>query len=115
MSINQNEIALKRLKGKKRIEYLFRVGESLHSKHLLLRYITTEEKDAFRMGVSVAKRRFNKAHDRNRIKRQMREAVRANLESFAFSGMGMLIFKGRKKVETKTLLLECEELLRNLN
>ena len=115
MSINQNEIAFKRLKGKKRIEHLFRVGESLHSKHLLLRYITTEEKDAFRIGVSVAKRRFNRAHDRNRIKRQMREAVRASLESFSFSGMGMLVFKGRKEVETKILILECEELFKRLN
>ena len=51
MSINQNDIGLKRLKGKKRIEYLFRVGESLHSKHLLLRYITTEEKDVLHGGV----------------------------------------------------------------
>ncbi len=115
MSINRNEITLRRLKGKKRIELLFRVGGSLHSKHLLLRYVTTEEKDTFRMGVSVAKRHFNRAHDRNRIKRQMREAVRANLAHFSSSGMGMLIFKGHKDVETKTLLLECEQLLRNLN
>ena len=60
MLTNKNEVSLRRLKGKKRIEHLFRVGAVLHSKHLLLRYLYFDQGDSFQLGVSVAKRSFNR-------------------------------------------------------
>ena len=115
MLTNNNEVSLRRLKGKKRIEHLFRIGDVLHSKHLLLRYLYFDEGDSFQLGVSVAKRSFNRAHDRNRIKRQIREALWANKNLFRVSGLGMFVFKGRVQVKTDVLISECEELINHLN
>lgn len=115
MLTNKNEVSLRRLKGKKRIEHLFRVGDVLHSKHLLLRYLYFDQGDSFQLGVSVAKRSFNRAHDRNRIKRQMREALWANKNLLTSSGLGMFVFKGRVQVKTEVLISECEELFKRLS
>ena len=115
MLTNNNEVSLRRLKGKKRIEHLFRIGDVLHSKHLLLRYLYFDEGDSFLLGVSVAKRSFNRAHDRNRIKRQIREALWANKNLLRVSGLGMFVFKGRVQVKTDVLISECEELINHLN
>lgn len=115
MLTNNNEVSLRRLKGKKRIEHLFRIGDVLHSKHLLLRYLYFDEGDSFQLGVSVAKRSFNRAHDRNRIKRQIREALWANKNLLRVSGLGMFVFKGRVQVKTDVLISECEELINHLN
>jgi len=67
-----------RLKGKKLIERLFIEGKRLKSAAVQMVFLQIEH-DAnhlYQAGFSVAKKRFKKAVDRNRIKRLMRETYR---------------------------------------
>ena len=67
-----------KLKSKKLIEQLFSEGQSVAAYPLRLVYLnTTFDDDALiKTGVSVSKRHFKLAVDRNRVKRLMREAYR---------------------------------------
>lgn len=67
-----------KLKSKKTIEKLFSEGKSISVYPLRLVYLQTEFDDNVMMktGVSVSKRNFKNAVDRNRIKRLVREAFR---------------------------------------
>ena len=70
-----------KLKSKKLIEQLFSEGQSIASYPLRLVYLKTtfdDEVVQFKTGVSVSKRHFKNAVDRNRIKRLLREAYRLN-------------------------------------
>ncbi|GAA4280247.1 ribonuclease P protein component [Gaetbulibacter aestuarii] len=69
-----------KLKGKKLIEQLFEEGQSVSAFPLRLVYKSFEFKDGAQMktGVSVSKRSFKRAVDRNRIKRLLREVYRLN-------------------------------------
>ncbi|MFH6767318.1 ribonuclease P protein component [Gaetbulibacter aquiaggeris] len=69
-----------KLKSKKLIDTLFSEGQSLSAFPLRLVYISTPFDDGvlFKTGVSVSKKHFKRAVDRNRIKRLMREAFRLN-------------------------------------
>ena len=111
-TFNKNE----RLKSKKLIEQLFTEGQALSVYPLRLIYIKAQfQNDALiKAGVSVSKRNFKKAIDRNRIKRLMREVYRLNkpqyfnniTTSYAF----MILYIGKEKpvfteVETKMNLL----------
>lgn len=74
-----------KLKSKKDIERLFSEGKSIGVYPLRMVYIKSDFTDDIRIktGVSVSKRNFKKAVDRNRIKRLLREAYRLNKpESF---------------------------------
>ena len=69
----------KRIKKRDDIKLLFTKGKRLQKYPIQLVYTTKEcEESAIKIGVSVPKRRFKKAVDRNRIKRLMREAYRIN-------------------------------------
>ena len=59
------------------------------------------------VGVSVSKRNFKKAVDRNRIKRQLREALKA-ISPIPFAGSFMLVYKGRKLPNTQNLIDEAK-------
>jgi len=67
-----------KLKSKKLIDALFSQGQSVSSFPLRLVYLSTEFEDnvMFKTGVSVSKKHFKRAVDRNRIKRLIREAFR---------------------------------------
>ena len=65
---------MERLKGKKQIEKLFVSGRSIGAFPLRLVYIETEIIN--KVGVSVSKKHFKNAVDRNKIKRAAREAFR---------------------------------------
>lgn len=67
-----------RLKSKKLIEQLYEEGNSIKVFPLRMVYLQTEHTSEFptQVGVSVPKRNFKSAVDRNRIKRLMREAYR---------------------------------------
>ncbi len=71
-----------KLKSFKLISALFASGKSVKNYPLKLIYIPlTEiqtEAQGWQVGVSVAKRNFKKAVDRNRIKRLLRETYRLN-------------------------------------
>ncbi len=69
-----------KLKSKKLIEQLFSEGQSVSAFPLRLVYLQTtfEDNVMAKTGVSVSKRNFKTAVDRNRIKRLLREAYRLN-------------------------------------
>jgi ribonuclease P protein component len=73
-SFNKSE----KLKSKILIDKLFKEGKSVSAFPLRLVYIGMDQNDSLlsRTGVSVSKRNFKRAVDRNRIKRLMREAYR---------------------------------------
>ena len=69
-----------KLKSKKIIDLLFSEGKSVSKYPLRLVYITHdfEENVPLKMGVSVSKKHFKKAVDRNYYKRVLRECYRLN-------------------------------------
>ena len=78
-------ITLNRLKGKELIDALFRKGTVRRSKHLFLKVLEAKESETvLYVGVSVPKLNFKRAVDRNKIKRQLRIALKKmekNMES----------------------------------
>lgn len=78
-----------RLKSRKLIERLFIEGKRLKSASLQMVFLQIEHDsdNLYQAGFSVAKKRFKKAVDRNRIKRLMREAYRLQKHQ-------LLVYKG---------------------
>lgn len=101
-----------KLKSKKLIDQLFTEGQSVSAYPLRLVYLATDFEDDViaKTGVSVSKRNFKTAVDRNRIKRLLREAYRLNKATF-FNNLTaqhafMVLYIGKEKptytqVETK--------------
>ncbi|TYB78706.1 ribonuclease P protein component [Bizionia myxarmorum] len=73
-----------KLKSKKLIDQLFTEGKSVSVYPFRMVYLETifEDHVPFKTGVSVSKKYFKKAVDRNRIKRLMREAYRLNKTTY---------------------------------
>lgn len=65
-----------KLKGRKLIEKMFSEGDSVTLFPLKLIFLETKKPN--KIGVSVSKKNFKKAVERNRIKRLLREAYRHN-------------------------------------
>ena len=91
MSREKNKVSLKRLKEKNTISFLLRKEKIFIAPTCPLRFVRGE-KGLFYAG-SVPKRNFKLAVDRNRIKRQLREALKQNEMSLSFAGCGMLLYK----------------------
>ncbi len=68
------------LSSQKQIQALFSNGKSFNSPPFAIRYLKINETELnnHQILVSVSKRNFKRAVDRNRIKRQIREAYRLN-------------------------------------
>lgn len=108
---------LERLKSKKLIEKLYAEGSSVKSFPLRMMFIQTTHTSKFpcQIGVSVAKRNYKLAVDRNRLKRLMRETYRLqkeivynNLEEpYVF----MISYIGREEIKYEELYLKMEKLL----
>lgn len=76
-SFSKNE----RLTGKKKIEELFKTGSSFYLGAFQIRMVYPSiESDCHRILISVPKKNFKKAVDRNLLKRRIREAYRLNKE-----------------------------------
>ena len=70
-----------KLKKKKHIDLLFSEGKTVSKYPLRLVYVSLEENDVpLEFGVSVSKRYFKHAVDRNYYKRVLREVFRLNKE-----------------------------------
>ena len=67
-----------KLKSVKLIEKLFKEGKSCKSYPIKAIYLPLDEVETSKIGVSVPKKLFKKAVDRNRIKRLIRETYRLN-------------------------------------
>ena len=106
-------IQIKRLKGKSTIDFLFNSGKVIHSKRLLIKIINNAGDGIYYSGVSVPKKLFKKAVDRNRIKRQMRLALVKLDNKQLFEGSGILIYKSRESPLTKELINEVDSLFRS--
>lgn len=107
-----------RLKSKKLIERLYKEGNSVKAFPLRMIFLQTEHTSKFpsQVGVSVPKRNFKRAVDRNRIKRLMRESYRLqkeivynNLEKpYVF----MISYIGKEECTYEALFLKMETLLK---
>ncbi len=105
-----------KLKSKKQIEQLFVEGQSVSVFPLRLVYMPTTFKEnvQIKTGVSVSKRNFKNAVDRNRIKRLLRESYRLNKKAY-FNNITtqyafMILYIGKKEpsfteLQTKMKLL----------
>ena len=109
---------LERLKSKKRIEQLFTEGKSLNAFPLKLVFLQLEHDSPalIQAGVSVSKRNFKSAVDRNRIKRLMREAYRKNKQIVYGSEdtkkhIFMFIYQGKKEPGYQLVEQKMKELL----
>ncbi len=109
--MNQSYPKQQKLKGTKAIDALFSSGKSIAKYPLRLVYVASEKDVQF--GVSVSKKYFKKAVDRNYIKRLMRENYR--LQKKILSDMDkplnlMMLYQSKdlpsfSEIESKTMLL----------
>jgi ribonuclease P protein component len=78
-----------RLSLKRQIEQLFSVGHSfiVYPIRIVYRPLTADEPPVTAILVSVSKRRFKRAVDRNRIRRLLREVYRLNKGCLTFGKM----------------------------
>ena len=107
-----------RLKSRKLIQQLFAEGRSLTAFPVKLIYLPADHDSSFKIqaGVSVSKRNFKKAVQRNRIKRLIREAYRKNKELLYVSEhtkkhIFMFIYQGNRELEYQVIEEKMKELL----
>jgi ribonuclease P protein component len=106
-----------RLKSKKLIEKLYNEGNSVKTFPLRMMFVQTAHTSDFpcQVGVSVAKRNFKKAPDRNRLKRLMRETYRLQKEivyhNLAQPYVFMISYIGREEIKYEELYSKMEKLL----
>ncbi|HEY5687116.1 MAG TPA: ribonuclease P protein component [Yeosuana sp.] len=98
-----------KLKSKKLIDSLFSEGQSVSAYPLRLVFMPThfEDGELFKTGVSVSKRHFKRAVDRNRIKRLLRESFRLNksryFDNISTSHAFMILYIGKEIPTLKQL------------
>lgn len=94
-----------RLKGEKKIESIFKEGKSVFVfpiKAVFLSLPIAGDCAHFSYGVSVSKRNFKRAVDRNRIKRQLREIIFKQEKNIIENGLDtsiMYIYVGKELLE----------------
>ena len=110
-----------KLKSRKAITELFTDGKSVSKFPIRLVFAETEypQEEKIKIGVSVSKKFFKKAVDRNYIKRVMREAYRLNksvlkpLEGKHYSAM--LIYQSKEILDFKELNAKMIQLFEKFN
>ena len=108
---------LERLKSRKLIGKLYAEGNSVKAFPLRMMYLQTAHTSNFpaQVGVSVAKRNFKKAPDRNRLKRLMRETYRLQKEivydNLTDPYVFMISYIGREEQPYDELLIKMNKLL----
>ncbi len=110
-----------KLKSKKLIEQLFLEGRSVSAFPLRLVYLQTSFKNDIniKIGVSVSKRNFKTAVDRNRIKRLLREVYRLD-KCLYFNNITtqyalMILYIGTEKPNFKSIEAKMKPLFEKFN
>lgn len=114
--MNRSYSKKEKLKSQKLIEALFEEGKAINAFPLRLIYLKTG--DSNKIGVSVSKRNFKRAFDRNRIKRLMRESYRLNknllidnnIDGYAF----MILYIGKEMPDFELVFKTTKILFKNL-
>ena len=106
-----------KLKSQKLIERLFDEGKSITVFPLRMLYLKTIHEDGsmIKAGVSVSKRNFKKAVQRNRIKRLLREAFRLNkpeyFNNITTSYALMILYIGKDATDFNSVNKNLKQLL----
>jgi len=105
---------MKPLKGNKNIELLFNSGKRVSSSYLHCVYLLNNEDSRF--VVSVPKKNFSLAVDRNKLKRILREVVRKNSKELLSYGGGwfMFIYSSDKVVSFLDIEKDLKLLVKNI-
>jgi len=100
-----------KLKSQKTIELLFTEGKSVSKYPLRLVYVETklQENEKIKMGVSVSKKHFKKAVDRNYFKRLLREAYRLNKQMLLDNSSKTYAFMFMYQTKDRLSYLEINE------
>lgn len=103
------------LKGKKQIEILFSKGKKINQYPLTVIFLESEK---LSLGVSVGKRYFKLAVDRNRIKRLLRVVLQKHFwptfETLEKSFSVMLIYNSKDMPNSNILDKATEKLIKKL-
>ena len=108
---------MRRLKGKKKIEQLFSDGVSVGAFPLRMIYLKDCETNL--VGVSVSKKHFKNAVDRNRIKRLLRVVVKKQLsvvlDKLDSKYCLMVLYVGKEIPQSNQLEEQFEFLIKGFN
>ena len=108
---------MERLKGKKQIEQLFAAGISIGAFPLRIVYLKGSDKHL--VGVSVSKKYFKNAVDRNRIKRLLRVVVEkqlhVTLNKLESKYCLMVLYVGKEMPKSSELEKQFELLIKRFN
>ena len=102
---------IKRLKGKTKFNTIFNASTVFKSDFLVLRLIKNDEIQNLEVAVTVSKKLFKRAVDRNKIKRLLREAIKKNENDIFFSGQCLLLYKGLELPNLSLLIREVRSLI----
>ena len=102
---------IKRLKGKIKFNAVFNASSVFKSDFLILRLIKDDKIQHLEVAVTVSKKLFKRAVDRNKIKRLLREAVKKNEDDISFSGQCLFLYKGLKLPDLSLLIKEVNSLI----
>lgn len=115
MPLQQKKI--KRLKGRDRITAVFEKGEFVRTPPLGVRYQkeSTTAKGLY-LGVSVSKKRFPKAVDRNKIKRKLRACLEKTKKLDTLpAGAYMFLFLSKTLADLENVPTALDQLFEKLN
>ena len=102
---------IKRLKGRTKFNSLFNASSVFESDFLILRLIKDDKIQHLEVAVTVSKKLFKRAVDRNKIKRLLREAIKKNENDISFSGQCLFLYKGLKLPYLSLLIKEVNSLI----
>jgi len=103
---------IKKLKGRTKFDLLFREGKINHEGDLLMRTKKDPSIELLEAGVSVSKKLFMRAVDRNYIKRLMRDSLKKIEKNLLFDGLCLIIYTGKKIPEIGVLSDQMQKLFR---
>ncbi len=103
---------IKRLRGKNKFDLLFKEGEINHEGDLLMRIKKDPSMELLEASVSVSKKLFMRAVDRNYIKRLMRASLKKIEKDLLFDGLCLVIYTGKEIPKIGDLSDQMQKLLR---